>query len=71
MRYGDNVFAFQFYPEVTRAGLRRWQDSEWASYGKSGAQTHETRDALADAHDGAQHTWFMGFLDTFFGKIID
>ena len=71
MRYGDNVFALQFHPEITHAGFKRWQDSEWAWYGKPGAQSRETQDALAEAHDDEQHTWFMGFLDTLFGRIRD
>jgi GMP synthase (glutamine-hydrolysing) len=71
MRYGDNVFAVQFHPEATRTAFRRWQDSEWAPYGKPGAQDRETQDSLAEAHDGAQHTWFMGFLDRLFGKAVD
>ena len=24
-----------------------------------------------EPHDGAQHTWFMGFLDRLFGKVVD
>ena len=71
MRYGDNVFAVQFHPEVTRTGFRRWQDADWAPYGKPGAQKRETQDALAEAHDGAQHAWFMGLLDRLFGKALE
>lgn len=71
MRYGDNVFAFQFHPEVTRTGFGRWQDADWAPYGKPGAQTREEQDALARAHDGKQHSWFMNFLDTLFGRTLD
>ena len=70
MRYGDNVFAIQFHPEVTRAGFRRWQDSEWAPWGKPGAQTRETQDALAEVHDDRQHTWFMSFLERLFGSVL-
>lgn len=70
MRYGDNVFAVLFHPEVTRPAFRRWQEADWAFYGKCGVQTRETQDALAEAHDGAQHAWFMGFLDRIFGKAI-
>jgi GMP synthase (glutamine-hydrolysing) len=71
MRYGENVFAFQFHPEVTRAGFRRWQNAPWAAYGKPGAQTREQQDALASVHDARQHRWFMGFLDRFFGTALD
>lgn len=66
MRYGENAFALQFHPEVTRAGFRRWQETDWAAYGKPGVQTRETQDALAAAHDGRQHEWFMGFLERIF-----
>lgn len=70
MRYGDDVFAVQFHPEVTRTAFRRWQEADWAPYGKPGAQDRETQDALAEAHDATQHAWFMGFLDGLFGKAI-
>ena len=71
MRYGDKVFALQFHAEVTRTGFRRWQNSDWASYGKVGAQSREEQDALAAVHDGAQHTWFMKFLAALFGRVLD
>ena len=71
MRYGENVFAVQFHPEVTRTGFRRWQEADWAVYGKSGAQTREIQDALAAAHDDAQHRWFLGFLHRLFDDALD
>ena len=52
---------------MTRAGFRRWQDAPWAAFGKPGAQTRERQDQLAEAHDAAQHAWFMGFLERLFG----
>lgn len=70
MRYGESTFALQFHPEVTRAGFRRWQEADWASYGMPGAQTRETQDMLARAHDDAQHAWFMAFLEGLFGRVI-
>ncbi len=70
MRYGDNVFALQFHPEVTRAGFRRWQAADWALYGKPGVQSREIQDALAEAHDDNQHRWFMRFLDTLFARAL-
>jgi GMP synthase (glutamine-hydrolysing) len=70
MRYGDTAFALQFHPEVTRVGFRRWQESDWAMYGKPGVQTREEQEALADVHDDAQHIWFMGFLDMLFGQVV-
>lgn len=69
MRYGENVFALQFHPEVTRVGFRRWQEADWAAYGKPGVQTRETQDALAAAHDSRQHAWFMGFLERIFAVV--
>jgi len=71
IRYGRNTFALQFHPEVTRAGFRRWQNADWAWYGKPGAQSREAQDQLAGTHDEAQHRWFMGFLDRLFGGAIE
>lgn len=68
-RYGENVFAVQFHPEVTAQGFRRWQDAPWAAYGRPGAQTRDEQDRLMAAHDAAQHHWFMGFLDRLFGHL--
>ena len=67
-RYGDKVYGFQFHPEVTIEGFRRWQNLDRASYGKPGAQTRENQDRLMHAHDGRQAKWFYGFLEGFFGK---
>ena len=67
MRYGATTFGFQFHPEVTRAGFRRWQDRDWAAFGKPGAQTRDEQDRLGSQHDPAQHDWFMRFLDRLFG----
>jgi GMP synthase (glutamine-hydrolysing) len=69
MRYGARTYGFQFHPEVTRAGFRRWQDRPWAPYGKPGVQTREEQERLGERHDQAQHDWFMGFLDRLFGGI--
>jgi GMP synthase (glutamine-hydrolysing) len=69
MRYGETTFGFQFHPEVTRTGFRRWQNTKWASYDKPGVQTREDQDRLGEAHDQMQHDWFMGFLDRLFGGI--
>ncbi len=67
-RYGERTFGFQFHPEVTLEGFRRWQEADWASYGKPGAQTKAQQDVLAPEHDPAQHRWFMGFLTDFLGE---
>ena len=68
-RYGAATYGFQFHAEVTRAGFRRWQDQPNAAFGKPGAQTRAQQDALGDAHDDAQHDWFMGFLERLFGAV--
>ena len=69
MRYGETTFGFQFHPEVTRTGFRRWQNRDWAAFGKPGAQTRAQQNRLAERHDQTQHEWFMGFLDRLFGGI--
>jgi len=69
MRYGAQTFAFQFHAEVTRAGFRRWQNRAGAAWGKAGVQSRDEQDRLGEAHDGAQHAWFMGFLDRLFGGV--
>ena len=66
-RYGEATFGFQFHAEVTPAGFRRWQQSEWASYGKPGAQSRAQQNEAMARHDLRQHKWFMGFLDRLFG----
>jgi len=67
-RYGDRTYAFQFHPEVTIEGFRRWQAAPWAAYGKPGAQDRQEQDRLVLAHDAAQAAWFYGFLRKLFGK---
>lgn len=69
-RYGERTFAFQFHAEVTIAGFQRWQGTDSAHYGKPGAQTKAEQDSLAAEHDGGQHRWFMGFLESFFGEAV-
>lgn len=71
IRHGAATFALQFHPEVTRAGVKRWQDADWAPYGKPGVQGREAQDALGAAHDPAQHAWFMGFLERIFGAVLE
>ncbi len=67
-RYDGNAFAFEFHPEITVAGFRRWQDADWAPWDEPGVQSREEQDALAAAHDQAQHDWFVGFLEELFGR---
>lgn len=66
-RYGESGYGFQFHAEVTVAGFRRWQRSEWAGFGRPGAQPRAEQDELMTQHDARQHAWFMDFLDRFFG----
>ena len=69
-RVGEKVYAFQFHPEVTETGFRRWQEAKWARYGKPGVQTREEQDRLMREHDARQHAWFMGFLERLFGGAV-
>ena len=67
-RYGETTYAFQFHPEVTPDGFRRWQGMDWAPWGKPGAQTREQQDTLRAAHDPAQAEWIAGFVDRLMTK---
>lgn len=67
-RYGDKVYGVQFHPECTIEIFRRWQQSDWAPYGKPGAQTSEEQTRLMIEHDAAQGAWFNGFLEQFFDQ---
>ena len=66
---GGTVMAFQFHPEQTRSGFGRWMErgDDWGRYDEPGVQSKEEQTRLMHAHDAAQHAWFMGFLDRFFG----
>ena len=66
-RYGDRTYGFQFHPECTIEGFRRWQSDAWAPYGKPGVQDKAEQDALMAEHDAAQADWFYGFLRKLFG----
>lgn len=70
-KYGPQTFAFQFHAEVTPRCFRRWQENDWAAFGKPGAQTRAEQDALMARHDRRQHVWFMGFLDKLFGSAVE
>ncbi len=67
-RYDGNAFGFQFHPEITVEGFRRWQDADWAPWDEPGVQPRAEQDAAAARHDPAQHAWFLGFLDGLFGR---
>jgi GMP synthase (glutamine-hydrolysing) len=66
-RAGACTYGFQFHPEVTIEGFRRWQARDWAPYGQPGAQDRAEQEALMLAHDAAQADWFYGFLAKLFG----
>ncbi|MBE1284003.1 MAG: glutamine amidotransferase [Rhodobacteraceae bacterium] len=67
-RYGDKVYGFQFHPEVTIEGFRRWQEGKWGVYGRPGVQARDEQTRLMYEHDAAQAKWFYGFLDGLFGR---
>lgn len=62
---GSHVFGFQFHPEQTIEGFRRWQRWPHAPYGRPGTQSVDEQTRLMHAHDGTQADWFYGFLDQF------
>ncbi len=62
-RYGATTFAFQFHPEVSETGFRRWQDQPWAPWDRPGVQSRAEQDRLAAQHRPAQQAWLHGFLD--------
>ena len=66
-RWGETTYGFQFHPENTIEGFRRWQANP-ASAGQPGVQTLEAQERLMLAHDRAQAEWFYGFLDGFFAR---
>ncbi|MGI9357051.1 MAG: type 1 glutamine amidotransferase [Rhizobiaceae bacterium] len=68
-RMGDKVFGFQFHPEQTVEGFRRWQNADWAAWGKPGVQTRDEQNRLMAEHDETQARWFYSFLDRLFGHI--
>lgn len=66
-RHGERTYGFQFHPECTIEGFRRWWSNSWAPYGKPGVQTREEQAALMAEHDARQADWFYGFLRKLFG----
>lgn len=66
MRYGDHAFGFQFHPEVTPSMFRRWQESDWAPYGKPGVHDRARQDRDLKIHEPLMAAWFDRFLDGFF-----
>ena len=67
-RYGETTYGFQFHPEVTKTGFRRWQDRWPEVYEKRGVQSREEQDRLIALHDARQGQWFGGFLCDFIGR---
>ncbi len=65
-RYGDRVYGLQFHPEVTQDIFRRWQDSDWAPYGKPGAQDRDTQNRMIESADPIQGAWFRKLLESLF-----
>ncbi len=65
---GHNTYGFQFHPEVTIEGFRRWQENSDENFGKTGAQDKITQDNLMQVHDAKQARWFHNFLETFLGQ---
>jgi GMP synthase (glutamine-hydrolysing) len=63
-RFGEYLWAFQFHPEITPTGFRRWQDIHWAPYHRPGAQDRTLQDDLMAAHDGRQAEWMTWFLES-------
>lgn len=67
-RIGDKVFGFQFHPEVTIEGFRRWQDNKQDVYTQAGVQSREEQTRAMYEYDAAQARWFYGFLEDLFGR---
>lgn len=67
-KVGANVYGFQFHPEVTIEGFRRWQHWKESLFGKNGVQTRGEQHRLMHQHDARQAEWFYGFLDSFIGQ---
>ncbi len=65
--YGSTTYAFQFHPEVSAAGFRRWQDQPWAPWCQPGVQSRDEQDRLAAQHRPAQQAWLSGFIDRLLG----
>ncbi|TNF65096.1 MAG: glutamine amidotransferase [Rhodobacteraceae bacterium] len=68
-RLGDKVYGFQFHPEQTIEGFRRWQETKPGTYGMPGVQDRETQTRLMLQHDAAQAEWFYGFLERLFPSL--
>lgn len=71
MRLGERVFGFQFHPEVTIEGFRRWQTRISDLPERPGAQPLADQEARMLAADRQTADWFYPFLDRLFGAGAD
>ena len=67
-RIGKNVYGFQFHPEVTIEGFRRWQYAAGNDYLKPGSQDVTTQNELMCKYDADQAMWFYSFLEKLFDR---
>ena len=63
-KYGEKVYGFQFHPEVTIEGFRRWQKEDWSR--QLGEQSPKNQTRLMYKSDASQAKWFYKFLDNLF-----
>ena len=63
-KYGEKVYGFQFHPEVTIEGFRRWQKEDWSRQLIEQSPKKQTR--LMYKSDASQAKWFYKFLDNLF-----
>ena len=62
-RYGDNVYALQFHPEVSVPVMRRWMTEAAHMLECPGAHPPERQLADAAQFDAPLEAWFSNFLD--------
>ncbi len=64
-RYGRDVYAIEFHPEITREMIDRWCTSERGSkkLGLPGARPHAEHLAAHDRHADETGRWLSWFLD--------
>ncbi|MEQ8387496.1 MAG: glutamine amidotransferase [Alphaproteobacteria bacterium] len=67
-RYGDNVTAIQFHPEVTREMMLLWTRAAGDRLTRPGAQTRAEQVARCRQFDSGVSKWFENFLDRQFGR---
>jgi GMP synthase (glutamine-hydrolysing) len=67
-RYGDNVYAIEFHPEMTKEMIERWSTSERGApklvkFKDRGARPRETHLTGYDRHAADSDRWLNHFLD--------